>query len=120
MRGRNMCHRHQRDAEVTVQVHRQANAKAAPGQLLHLPHAAPVVVVAQDNLYCVRVASGISPNEVTAIAGQRRVDAIRQKPAPYLYHAVQSHAGILEIAALGKFLSQVLPTFTGCRPTRHN
>ena len=109
-----MRHRHERDAEVTIRMHRGANAErpANLGQLLHLSHAPPVVVVAQDNLHRVLPNRlGMSPNDVTATLLARR-DAIRHKPAPHLCHPVQSHAGILEVAAPGKFLAKSCPTFT--------
>ena len=83
--------------------------------------ATPVVVVAQDDLHRVlpNRLGDVAERRHGHVAGRRRVDAIRHKPAPDL--CIPSvHAGILEVAATESSSASPARLSPMCRQTKRN
>src|SRR5579859_5306594 len=99
-----MGHGHKRDAEMTIGVHGKPETESPADltQMLYLLQAAPVMWIAQDNLYRVLLYrfGNISKRGYGHIAGQRRFDTCLQQAMAHLGHAVDAGGGVFEISAV--------------------
>ena len=115
--GGDVRHAHQRNAQMIVRVHGKAEAErlAEPRELLHLPHPAPVMMIAQYDLHRVLPDRRRQVAETSHghIAGEWSIDAFREQAASNRRHVLHARGGIFEIAAIGQLFPQFAPDADG-------
>ncbi len=93
-------------------MHREPEPERAAdlAEVLHLLHAAPIVRIAQHDLYRVACDSGrqIGKAGDGNVAGQRRLHAALQQPLANFCHAIEPCCGVFKVALVRQFRLQLL------------